>query len=114
MRLRFGLCVPLPRVTKGQPQSLLSPLAEYPQVTISFGQHLDRRPIFQAGAHLSLSSPCTLSVRRTVMRKSPRDLDSVLLGVPQAFDDLADPAKHDTASENRYTLLSEYRRPFAT
>ena len=41
--------VPLPRVVKGQQQLLMSSVAGYPQVRISAGQNLDRRPIFQAG-----------------------------------------------------------------
>lgn len=39
----------LTRVIWGQQQSLMSPTAGYPQVSISAGRDLDRRPTFRAG-----------------------------------------------------------------
>jgi hypothetical protein len=49
LRLERAPRVPVFRVARGQQRSLTSPAAEYPQVRISAGQDLDRRPTFQAG-----------------------------------------------------------------
>ena len=68
--------VPVLKVARGQQRSLTSPVAGYPQFSISAVQTLDRRPIFQAGHAGSIpvarSAPLGHGDHRTGRARAPK------------------------------------------